>query len=179
MNDSQPASSPHRLFARFALAGLLGFLAISVVLFQFGMRTLENHLVSETKTTRAKYIGAIIAHKLTSKDFDTVKRGADWESFREKIDDLFSLPEIVRVKIHDRQGKLIWSDSVALLELAPDASKNPDLLKALEGHVEAEISHLEKEEHRFERGPFLSLMELYVPLRFANRRQSMASPRFI
>lgn len=30
--------------------------------------------------------------------------------------------------------------------------------------MEAEISHLKKEEHRFERGIFQSLMEIYVPI---------------
>jgi signal transduction histidine kinase len=166
MIDSPPVSSRHRLFARFGVTGLIGFLAISVVLFQLGMRTLESHLVTETRETRAKYINAIISHKLTAEDFETVKKGAAWESFREKIEDLFALPEVVRVKIYNRHGTLIWSDSIALLELAPDARKNPELLQALEGHIEAEISQLGKDEHRFERGPYRSLMELYVPIRF-------------
>jgi len=40
----------------------------------------------------------------------------------------------------------------------------------LEGHVEAEISALEKEEHRFERGTFRNLMELYVPIYFSGSK---------
>ncbi|HLG19613.1 MAG TPA: hypothetical protein VI895_07320, partial [Bdellovibrionota bacterium] len=170
MVDFPPVTSPTRLFGRFAVAGFLGFVAIAIILFQLGMRTFEGHLVTETKETRAKYINAILAHKLTEKDFQSVQKGTDWELFREKIADLFSLPEVVRVKIYNREGTLIWSDAVALLEMAPDAKKNPELLEALEGHVEAEISALEKEEHRFERGTFRNLMELYVPIYFSGSK---------
>lgn len=170
MVDFPPLTSPTRLFGRFAVAGLIGFVAIAIILFQLGMRILEGHLVTETKETRAKYINAILAHKLRETDFQSVKKGADWELFREQIADLFSLPEVVRVKIYNREGTLIWSDSVALLEMAPDAKKNPELLEALEGHVEAEISGLEKEEHRFERGTFHNLMELYVPIYFSGSK---------
>jgi len=170
MVDFPPAISPTRLFGRFAVAGLLGFVAIAIILFQLGMRILEGHLVTETKETRAKYINAILAHKLRETDFQSVKKGADWELFREQIADLFSVPEVVRVKIYNRGGTLIWSDAVALVEMAPAAKKNPDLLKALEGHVEAEISALKKEEHRFERGTFHNLMELYVPIYFSGSK---------
>ena len=166
MVDFPPVTSPTRLFGRFAVAGLIGFVAIAVILFQLGMRILEGHLVAETKETRAKYINAILAHKLRETDFQSVKKGTDWELFREQIADLLSIPEVVRVKIYNREGTLIWSDAVALLEMAPDPKKNPELLEALEGHVEAEISALEKEEHRFERGTFHNLMELYVPIYF-------------
>ena len=166
MSDSSPVYSPKRLFARFALIGLVGCLAISLILFKLGTRWLEGHLVSETKETRAKYINAIISHQLSESDFQTVKRGADWESFRQKVSDLFSIPEVVRVKIYNRQGTLIWSDSVELMNMVPDAKDNPELLEAMEGHIEAEISELQKEEHRFERGSFRSLMELYVPIYF-------------
>ena len=162
--------SPKRLFARFALVGLLGCVVISVILFKLGTRLLESHLVSETKQTRAKYINAIIAHELTEADFQTVKRGVEWESFRQKMGDLFSLPEVVRVKIYNRQGILIWSDSVELMNMAPDAKDNPELLEALEGHIEAEISQLGKMEHRFERASFRSLMELYVPIYFSGSK---------
>lgn len=160
------ASTPRRLFGRFAFAGFLAFVIISIVLFYLGMSVLENHLVSETKEARAKYINAIIVHQLTEQDFRGVKKGAEWKSFQQKVADLLSLPEVVRVKIYNREGTLIWSDSLALMEMAPEAKKNPDLLEALKGHVEAEISRLHKEEHRFERGTFSSLMELYVPLYF-------------
>lgn len=170
MIHPSPPQSPKRLFARFALVGVIGCIIIALILFELGTRLLESHLVSETKETRARYINAIISHELTEADFRTVKKGAEWESFRQKVGDLFSLPEVVRVKIYNREGTLIWSDSVELMNMAPSAKNNPELLEALEGHVEAEISRLAKEEHRFERQSFSSLMELYVPIYFGGSK---------
>lgn len=164
--DLKNSSPVFRLFTRFAVAGLIGFLVISLLLFYLWTRTFERRLIAETKETRARYTNALIGHMLTRDDFANVKKGTEWETFRQKISDLFSIPEVVRVKIYNPEGILIWSDSVKLMELAPQAQKNPQLISALAGHVEANISALEKEEHRFERGAFRRLMELYVPVYF-------------
>ncbi len=163
-SDSKATPSPFRLFLRFAVAGLVGFIVIAFLLFQVWMRGFERYLINETKGNTAKYVNALVSHQLRAEDFHRVKKGEDWEIFREKIADLFSLAEIIRVKIYNPEGELIWSDARQLLELSPSPEKNPELLKSLEGHVEANISRLHKEEHRFERGTFKSLMELYVPI---------------
>ncbi len=166
ISDPKLAPSFSRLFIRFAVFGLVAFFLIAFLLFQIWMRMFERHLIKETKETNARYINALVGHMLTAEDFRGVKQGAEWGKFRDKISDLFSLPEVVRVKIYNREGDLIWSDSLELMKTAPSAKKNPELLEALEGHVEAEISQLQKEEHRFERGAFRTLMELYVPIYF-------------
>ncbi len=162
--DFKSNPTPSRLFIRFAAFGFIAFLIIALLLFQLWMRTLEQRLIHESRETTARYVNALVGHMLTEEDFREIKEGPDWQIFREKIADLFSLPEVVRVKIYNSKGDLVWSDSKALMEMAPRAKKNPELLEALEGHVEAEISHLKKEEHRFERETFRSLMEIYVPI---------------
>jgi signal transduction histidine kinase len=163
-SDLNGIPSPFRLFFRYALFGFIGFVFLAFVLFQVWMSVLERYLIEETKKTKAKYTSALVGHVLTREDFRGVRKGLAWDSFEKKMAPLFALPEVVRVKVYDRSGVLIWSDSRELMEQSPSAKKNPELLEALEGHVEAEISHLTKEEHRFERGTFHSLMELYVPI---------------
>src|SRR5574341_785100 len=153
-----------RLFARFAIAGLLGFVVIAALLFHAWMTAFEGHLIKETQTNTAKYVNAMVSHILTREDFETVKAGDDWEIFGKKVADLFSLREVIRVKLYNPQGVLIWSDKRELMELSPQAIRNPELLAALAGHIEAEISSLGKDEHRFERESFRTLMELYVPI---------------
>ncbi len=168
-SDSKSNPTPSRLFIRFAAFGLIAFLVLALVLFQLWMRTFERHLVDETKETRARYTNALVGHMLTGEDFREIKKGEDWKAFRNKISDLFSLPEVVRVKVYNQEGNLIWSDSLELMQVSPQAKKNPQLLSSLEGRIEANISHLQKEEHRFERGTFRTLMELYVPIYFEPR----------
>lgn len=161
---SHPNPSRFRLFARFAIFGLIGFFLIAFLLFRVWMSTVERRLLDETKSNTAKSVNALVSHMLTEKDFRGIKRGRDWELFREKIADLFSLPEVVRVKIYNSAGDLIWTDVKELLALSPEPSKNPELLEALEGHIKAEVSELKKDEHRFERAAFRRLMELYIPI---------------
>ncbi|MCH8056022.1 MAG: GAF domain-containing protein, partial [Deltaproteobacteria bacterium] len=156
--------SPFRLFSRYAVFGLIGFILLSFILFQIWMHVFERYLIQGMKETKARYTSALVGHVLTEEDFHGVKKGSAWNTFGEKMAPLFFLPEVVRVKVYDRDGVLIWSDLPELVEQSPPAKKNPELLEALEGHVEAEISRLTKEEHRFERGTFRSLMELYVPI---------------
>lgn len=170
-SDSNRNPTPSRLFIRFAAFGLIAFLIIALLLFQLWMRTFERHLVDETKETRARFTNALVGHMLTREDFRQIKEGEDWKSFRDKISDLLSLPEVVRVKVYNREGDLIWSDSLELMKVSPQAKKNPQLLSSLAGRIEANISHLQKEEHRFERGTFRTLMELYVPIYFEQKEQ--------
>lgn len=167
--DFKSNPTPSRLFIRFAAFGFIAFLIIALLLFQLWMRSVESHLVDETKKTRAGFTNALVGHMLTREDFRGIKKGEDWQAFRNKISDLLSLPEVVRVKVYNQEGDLIWSDSLELMKLSPKAKKNPQLLSSLEGRIEANISQLQKEEHRFERGAFRTLMELYVPIYFETK----------
>lgn len=164
LSDRKLAPSFSRLFLRFAIFGLIALILVAFLLFQIWMRTFEERLVRESRESTAKYVNVIVGHLLTEEDFRGVKKGPDWESFQAKLADLFSLPDVVRVKVFSREGELIWTDAQQLLEMAPSAKKNPQLLNALEGRIEANISRLQKEEHRFERGTFRTLMEIYVPI---------------
>ncbi|GEM_PF-4861741 len=164
LSDPKVAPSFSRLFVRFAIFGLIALILVSFLLFQIWMRTFEERLVRESREITAKYVNALVGHMLTEEDFRGVKKGPDWESFQAKLADLFSLPDVVRVKVFSREGELIWTDARQLLEMTPSPKKNPQLLNALEGRIEANISRLQKEEHRFERGTFRTLMEIYVPI---------------
>jgi signal transduction histidine kinase len=90
--------------------------------------------------------------------------GAEVESrWRDRITRLFAgLPEVVRVKIWDRNSTVIWSDEGQLVgQRFPD---NEELREALGGAVAVEIKRLEKAEQRYERPGFSTLAEVYVPI---------------
>ena len=155
-----------RLFLRFAAAGFSGFVVIAALLFWVWMTMFERHLIREAGTNTARQVNAFVGHMLTAKDFAVAHKGEDWKTFRDKIKDLVSIPDIARIKLYNPRGMLIWSDSREVLESNPKPEDNPELLEALTGRVEAHISPLEKEEHQFERRDFRTLLELYVPIKF-------------
>jgi len=75
---------------------------------------------------------------------------------------LVGMPEVVRVKVWDREATVLWSDEPRLIgQRFPD---NRMLQKALAGDVAVEIKTLGAPEHAYERGRFRTLAEVYVPI---------------
>ncbi len=72
------------------------------------------------------------------------------------------LPEVVRVKVWDRDATVVWSDEPRLIgQRFPD---NHELREALAGEVAVEIKTLAGREHAYERPSFTTLAEVYVPI---------------
>jgi two-component system, NarL family, sensor kinase len=66
---------------------------------------------------------------------------------------------VVRVKIWDRSGRIVYSDEVRLI-----GARYPGEIEELQGdRIHAHVSDLDKPENRFERG-FGKLLEVYVAL---------------
>ena len=76
-----------RLFARFAIAGLIGLVIIAGLLFYAWMTAFERHEIKETQTNMAKYVNTMVSHMLTRQDFESIITGDDWETFKTKVAD--------------------------------------------------------------------------------------------
>jgi two-component system, NarL family, sensor kinase len=73
---------------------------------------------------------------------------------------------VVRVKIWDRTGRIVYSDEARLIGARYPIS--PEELAEFQGdNIEAEVSDLDKPENRFERS-FGELLEVYVALKARN-----------
>lgn len=72
-----------------------------------------------------------------------------------------ALTGVVRVKVWDRRGRLVWADEPRIVgqQVAPD----PDLRRALAGTLAIRVGRPADEAHRHERA-FAPLAELYVPI---------------
>jgi signal transduction histidine kinase/ActR/RegA family two-component response regulator len=72
------------------------------------------------------------------------------------------LPEIVRIKVWDRDATVLWSDDRKLIgQRFPD---DEELQAGLAGKVSVEIKKLSKSEQADDRGRFSVLAEIYVPI---------------
>lgn len=90
---------------------------------------------------------------------DPNARGRSGEALSRLMTDL---PEVVRVKVWDRQATILWSDEPRLIgQRFPDSE---DLRESLEGKVAVEFKQLTKAEHGYERERFGTLAEVYVPI---------------
>jgi two-component system NarL family sensor kinase len=76
---------------------------------------------------------------------------------------VLSDPSIVRVKIWDRSGRVVYSDEPRLIGARYALSQN-DLAEFKGRQVDAAVTNLSKPENRFER-QFGRLLEVYMPIR--------------
>jgi PAS domain S-box-containing protein len=83
--------------------------------------------------------------------------------YREAFQSLLNLPEVVRIKIWDREATVIWSDDERLI--GRRFPENREVRQALAGQVSTLLKTLHKTEHEYERDRFTQLAEVYVPIR--------------
>jgi signal transduction histidine kinase/CheY-like chemotaxis protein len=90
----------------------------------------------------------------------TPETRARWS--RELAQRFSGLPELVRVKVWDRDATVLWSDEAGLIgQRFPD---NPRLREALNGRVSVGIVRIPRPEPTDERGPHDTVAEVYVPI---------------
>src|SRR5439155_9092859 len=85
------------------------------------------------------------------------------------------LPEVVRVKVWDRDATVVWSDEPRLI--GQRFADDNELKEALAGEVTVEIKTLDGREHAYERPRFTTLAEVHVPLSRRRPAGSSASSR--
>ena len=79
---------------------------------------------------------------------------------------LRELPDVVRIKVYDRSGQVVWSDEPRLIGLAfPD---NPYLARALRGEVATVMQVPQGPEHVYEQA-IPHVAETYVPVTLPGR----------
>jgi len=150
------------LILRFILLTLGGFAALAVILSLSVSRVLTVQMTERESLTTANAVRTITAVDLTEEQFAHALAGGDTERFRNLVRHLREHPEIVRVKIYEGGGRLVWSDDPR--HLPPPPAPNAELRGALAGAVTTNIGVV-KPEHRFEIQDFgQRLMEIYVPL---------------
>jgi len=75
---------------------------------------------------------------------------------------LRNIPDVIRIKLYDRQGSILWADEPRLIgQRFPD---NHDLQEALAGKIEVEFKQTRKAEHLYEKDRYSTLAEIYVPI---------------
>jgi two-component system, NarL family, sensor kinase len=156
--------SVRRAVAQFAAGGLVAMAAVALI----GSLLLREE--GDTEATRdAKILTTLAGRGIVEREITPAVRRGDPEALAElnrvvRRDVLTG--GVVRVKIWDDTGRIIYSDEPRLIGarygLDPDEEGILDV-----GGVEAELSDLSRPENRFERGSG-DLLEVYMPLQPAS-----------
>jgi len=152
----------HKFLLIFFLTTLSGIIAISSALSYL----LQRNIIEEEAKDTAGLIAVLSRTGLSQEVFGYVAKGGYRSFFAQFATQLTSLPEIIRVKIYDGAGSLVWSDEERLI--GKKFGDNDELKAALGGKAQVAMG-LIKDEHLYEAEKYQEkrLLEVYVPLRSA------------
>jgi two-component system sensor histidine kinase HydH len=124
-------------------------------------------LLEREWTLTASYITKEAHSNLSAEHFQAPHTPEAQARFTTFYEDVILMPELIRLKIYDAEGAVIWSDEPRLV--GERFLDNPQLQGALAGRitVKGEIGE-RKGENVYERN--LSLVEVYVPIVFQGSR---------
>ena len=150
------------LLFRFSLISLFVILLIAAGLAWRLESTLEKDALQAVAENTAEQANNILDHNLTNTDLKTVLQGQRYQEIDALIHNTLLSMNIVRIKIWNRDGLLVYSDDATIMGKAFPISD--ELTKAFSGEIATEISLLQAEENISERGKYTRLYEIYVPI---------------
>ena len=158
----------------FSFVSLLITMIIAGVLAVYIQQELEQLALRQAAEGAAEQVDLFLNPNLESADLEGPLNPARYQEIAALMEKILNDQHIVRVKIWNRDGVLIYSDEKELVGryfLIDD-----DLQRALNGETTMAVSSLDKEENILEKGRFGSqLLEIYVPLRIHDAPQILGS----
>jgi signal transduction histidine kinase len=153
-----------RLVTRFALSSLVAFVAVGVTLSTVVTRQIRQRQEDHAKFHAVFVVDSILRYELTLEDLDQPLAidGARYRELLLLVRARVLEPPVVRVKIYNRNGTVVFSDEPRLVGTTLEAGG--EIGEALEGNAVTEISELEEAENVYERDLASKLFESYVPL---------------
>src|SRR5262245_51873627 len=110
----------------------------------------------------AQMIRADVAQLMEDYDFKAQDRKSVGHRFVALLKHVTLIPDVMRFKVYNPKGVIIWSDDKRLVGKSFD--DNDALRKAIAGEVVADMSHLDKQENIFDQNYRQSAIEVYVPI---------------
>src|SRR5690349_6576462 len=150
------------LLARFTLVSFLVTLLIAAGLAWRLELVLERDALSAVVQNTADQAANILNENLTATDLQAALPTHRYQEVDTLIHDTLLSSDIVRIKIWNRDGLLIYSDDQNII--GQTFPIEDDLQEALDGEIVSEVSDLQAAENVEERGQYSRLLEIYVPL---------------
>jgi len=159
----------HPIFTRFSLFCLIGIVTLALGM-GAALSALLTRAVSEWEWQNT---AALVRREVEREGLQRVFTEPGGPETRQRWGRVLSatimtLPEVVRVKVWNREYEILWSDQTSLI--GHRFLGNDELQRSLAGAVEVEIKRLGKSEQRYEQLRFRTLAEVYVPIVAADGR---------
>lgn len=156
-----PNIQKNQLVRNFSALSFIMILLIGLVLNYALSTKIEDVMIERTKATTVLHVQEQVEKYLEPDFFLNPNYEKNYRKFEDYYYDIKS-SEIIRIKIYNKNGTIIFSDEKELIGKRFEI--NEELNEALEGNLQAEIKRdISKEENIFEK-KYGALMEIYIPL---------------
>jgi two-component system sensor histidine kinase HydH len=170
-NHSPSSSEPSKEFDLLRRFALLSFFCIGVLtasLWAIVSHYLTKEMLDREWQTTAQFVRTQTRQIVSPEDFTARDPTQVAAKFQRLHDEITAMPDLVRLKIYNDRGVIVWSDEQRLI--GTRFENNPELTEAFAGAVVADVSSIDKGENVFEQGSFKRLVELYIPIFSADGR---------
>ena len=150
------------LTTRFAVYSLICIGIMTVALWFIVSNYLINGILRREWETTAQFVRTEVKEFLTAEDFKTKDRKSVGHKFDELLRHMTLMPDIMRFKVYNPKGVVIWSDDKRLV--GQSFAGNNELREAIEGKVVADMSSLSKKENFFQHDSVQRVVEVYIPI---------------
>jgi two-component system sensor histidine kinase HydH len=150
------------LTIRFAVNSFICIAITTSALWFIVSKYLTNQIIEREWQTTAQIVRSDVRKFLEDYDFKAQDRKSVGHKFVALLEHMRLSPDIVRFKVYNPKGIIIWSDDKRLV--GKSFIDNPELQLALQGQVVADMSSLEKQENIFEQKMVSEAVEVYVPI---------------
>ncbi len=150
------------LLARFSLLSLVVTFLIALSLGWVLQRQMEQSALRLEAESAADQVSLVLKTRLSPSDFTLPLRPERLDELDRLFRELLFQRHIVRVKLWNPDGVLVYSDEKELV--GRPFPMTHELREALNGGLAMEISSLGEVENVAERGRYSRLMEIYIPV---------------
>lgn len=157
------------LTTRFAVYSFLCIGLMSAVLWLFVSHYLISQILEREWETTAQMVRADVRKFLEDYDFKAQDRKSVGHKFVALLDHMRLSPEIVRFKVYNPKGVVIWSDDKRLV--GKSFGNNPQLQRALQGAVISDLGAWDERGNLRGLKPLSTAVQIYVPIYAENQRE--------
>ncbi|MFQ5574333.1 MAG: response regulator [Terriglobia bacterium] len=157
------------LLGRFSLYSFVGMVLVGLFSGWYMSERIEQQIMKVESEEAVRIVNSVVSHRLKPADFKKSMKGDRYDGFDKFISRVVDDENVVRVKIWNHEGVVVYSDAQDLV--GKKFEMGHDLQEALEGEVEIEIEDLDEAENTAERGAHASLLEIYAPIRLAGSNE--------
>ncbi|MBI5682613.1 MAG: hypothetical protein HZC45_05555 [Deltaproteobacteria bacterium] len=148
---------------------ILSFLFIAFLTISIGFivsHYFKKIILSRELRITTDFVQAHARERLTSQDFSYPSNELQQDKFATVFQDIAKMPEILSVKVYNKEGTILWSDKYEFV--GRRFLENEELQQAINGKPIVTLEPARRPDHAYLKGYAHNIMEVYVPIFFEN-----------